>query len=83
MSRQYREWKAKIKYFHTEGWIHGIKPSLASYKSYKRRGQKCRKQYTKYEKKMGLSCSVYYWRKWRKKWRKSEKIGEELSLSHN
>ena len=58
MSRQYREWKARIKYFHTEGMIYRIKSSLASYKSYKRRGQKCLKEYTKYKRKFGLSCTV-------------------------
>ena len=58
MSRKYREWKAMIKYYHTEGMIHRIKSSLASYKSYKRRAQKCLKEYTKYKRKFGLSCTV-------------------------
>lgn len=76
MSRKYREWKASIKYYHTEGMIHRIESSLASYKSYKRRAQKCLKEYTKYKRKIGLSCSVTAAGIIEKKRRKSEKIRE-------
>lgn len=68
MSRKYREWKKYNKLAHENGMSLAFKSTLSSYKSIKR---KIQKNYKNLKNPIGEDR------------RRSEKIGEELSLSHN